>query len=188
MTDQNQIQISDSIHNILKLLGENLDRPGLIKTPTRAASALQDLTSGYRMSPTDILNNALFPCDSQGLVVQKDLEFYSLCEHHLLPFFGRIHVAYTPNKNIIGLSKIGRLIDIFSRRLQVQESLTHQITHAINNIVKPHGVAVIIEASHLCMMMRGVKKQNSLTLTSEYLGNLSTDPMLRSEFQAMIKN
>jgi GTP cyclohydrolase I len=187
-TCDNQINISKAFSTILASLGENLQRPGLIKTPHRASQALLELTSGSKFTPSDILNDALFPCQSSGLVIQKDLEFYSLCEHHLLPFFGRIHVAYIPNNFIIGLSKIGRLIDIFAKRLQVQENLTHEIAHAINSIAQPHGVAVIAEASHLCMMMRGIKKQGSMTITSEYLGRFGSDHVLRTEFAAAIKS
>lgn len=187
MKTSNKSNMSQAFTVILESLGENLDRPGLARTPDRAAQALCDLTSGYKISPTDIINNALFPSQSSGMVVQRGLEFYSLCEHHLLPFFGRIHVAYLPDKNIIGLSKIGRIIDIFAKRLQVQEILTYQIAHAINNLVKPHGVAVIAEASHLCMMMRGIQKQGSMTLTSEYLGRFNDDTALRSEFISAVK-
>lgn len=182
-----QKNISRAICSMLQSLGEDLERPGLVDTPQRAAQAFLDLTSGSRTTPSDIMNGAVFPCQSSGMVVQKGIEFYSLCEHHLLPFFGRIHVAYLPDQKIIGLSKVGRIIDIFARRLQVQEMLTHQIAHAINDFVKPHGVAVVVEASHLCMMMRGVKKQGGLTLTSEYIGLFKNDLALRSEFAATIK-
>jgi len=184
----NKSNLSQAFARILESLGENLERPGLLRTPDRAAQALLDLTSGYEMSPTDIINNALFPSESTGMVIQKNLEFYSLCEHHLLPFFGRIHVAYLPDKNIIGLSKVGRIIDVFAKRLQVQEILTHQVAHAINNLVKPHGVAVMAEASHLCMMMRGIEKQGSMTLTSEYLGLFSNDSALRAEFVSAVRS
>ena len=187
MTTSNKSNMREAFTSILESLGENLDRPGLLRTPDRAAEALLDLTSGYKISPADIINNALFPSESTGMVIQRGLEFYSLCEHHLLPFFGRIHLAYLPDKNIIGLSKLGRIIDIFAKRLQVQETLTHQIAHALNNIIKPHGVAVIIEASHLCMMMRGVKKQGSFTITREYIGRFNDDPIVRSEIISAVK-
>jgi GTP cyclohydrolase I len=184
----NYLALSGSVRSILEALGEDINRPGLRRTPERAAKALLDLTSGYNIAASDILNDALFPCDSTGLVLQKNLEFYSLCEHHLLPFFGHIHVAYLPNKNIIGLSKIGRIIDLYARRLQVQEQLTHQIADALNELIKPHGLAVMISASHLCMMMRGVKKQGSETITSEFLGLFKSDQNLRSEFFSSLKN
>jgi GTP cyclohydrolase IA len=180
-------RMSMAVKEILSLLGENPLRSGLKDTPERVALSLLELTSGQGFSALDLLNDAIFPCPSSGMVLQKGLEFYSLCEHHLLPFFGRIHLAYLPDKNIIGLSKLGRIIDIFAKRLQVQETLTHQIAHALNNIVKPHGVAVIIEASHLCMMMRGVKKQGSLTITREYIGRFNDDPIVRSEFISAVK-
>lgn len=188
MSEEIQKNISRAFSSVLESLGENLDRPGLIETPDRAAQAFVDLTSGSRITPSDIMNGAVFPSESMGMVVQRGIEFYSLCEHHLLPFFGRMHVAYMPNQKIIGLSKVGRIVDIFAKRLQVQEALTHQVAHAINDLVKPHGVAIMVEASHLCMMMRGIKKQGSTTLTSEYLGVFKSDPVLRTEFVQLIKN
>lgn len=171
--------------DILDLLGEDKNRDGLEKTPERASKAIQFLTQGYGQSAEDILKSALFKEDYNEMVVVKDIEVYSLCEHHLLPFFGKAHVAYIPNGYVVGLSKIPRVIDVFARRLQVQERLTHEILHAIDDALKPLGVAVVIEAAHMCMMMRGVQKQNSSTTTSAFTGdfrNMET----RNEFLSLI--
>ena len=156
--------------NIISLLGENIDREGLVKTPERASKAMKFLTSGYKTDPKQILESAMFKEDYKEMVIVKDIELYSLCEHHILPFFGKAHIAYIPNGHIVGLSKIPRVVDVFARRLQVQERMTEQILECINDTLKPQGVAVVIEASHMCMMMRGVQKQNSTTTTSGFRG------------------
>lgn len=156
--------------DILTELGESPEREGLLKTPERAAKAMQFLTQGYHQNPEEVLTSAMFREDYSEMVIVKDIELYSLCEHHILPFFGKAHVAYIPNGHIVGLSKIPRVIDIFSRRLQVQERLTHEVLHCIQNALQPEGVAVVIEARHMCMMMRGVQKQNSVTTTSAFTG------------------
>jgi GTP cyclohydrolase I len=179
--------IKNAVSQILSSLGEDLERPGLIETPKRVAKSLTELTSGYHFSVADVAGNAIFPCQSSGMILQKNIEFYSLCEHHLLPFFGQIHVAYLPNKKIIGLSKVGRIIDIFAKRLQVQEHLNHEIAQALDDLLEPHGVAVSIEANHFCMMMRGVKKQTGITCTSEYRGRFNTDDQMRRDFLSAIK-
>ncbi|MBK8628455.1 MAG: GTP cyclohydrolase I FolE [Saprospiraceae bacterium] len=171
--------------NMIDALGEEKEREGLVKTPERAAKAMQFLTQGYQQDAGEILRSALFKEDYNEMVVVKDIEVYSLCEHHLLPFFGKAHVAYIPNGYVVGLSKIPRVIDVFARRLQVQERMTHEILHAIDDALKPQGVAVVIEASHMCMMMRGVQKQNSSTTTSAFTGafrKLET----RNEFLSLI--
>ena len=170
---------------LLAQLGEDPGREGLVKTPERAAKAMQYLTSGYELDPVAVLNSALFKEDYNEMVIVKDIEMYSLCEHHLLPFFGKAHVAYIPNGYVVGLSKIPRIVDIFSRRLQVQERLTHEIVEAIWETLKPHGVAVVIEASHMCMMMRGVQKQNSVTTTSAFKGEFK-NVETRTEFLNLI--
>jgi GTP cyclohydrolase I len=183
-----QTKINKAISEILSALGEDISRPGLVDTPKRVAKSLIDLTCGQHMSPSDIVNNAIFPYKGDGMVLQKGIEFFSLCEHHLLPFFGKVYLAYMPNKNIIGLSKIGRIIDIFAKRLQVQENLTHQIASAIDNLLAPKGTAVLVEASHFCMMMRGVKKQGGSTMTSAFTGVFESNHVLRSDFLHAIKN
>lgn len=182
-----QLQIKNAAAQILSALGEDIKRDGLLDTPDRVADSLLDLTSGYGFSATDIVKDAIFPSESLGMVLQKDIEFYSLCEHHLLPFFGHVHVAYIPDQKIIGLSKVGRIIDIFARRLQVQEHLTHQIASSLHDVLKPKGVAVFIEAQHFCMMMRGVKKQGNITQTKEYRGVFEQDFNLRIEFLHALK-
>ena len=169
----------------LALLGENPDREGLLKTPERIAKAMQYLTHGYQMDAYDILNSAKFHEDVSEMIIVKDIELYSMCEHHMLPFYGKAHVAYIPNGYITGLSKLARVVDVFSRRLQVQERLTHQIMMAIKDTLQPLGVAVVIEASHLCMMMRGVQKQNSVTTTSAFWGEFEKNET-RSEFIRLI--
>ena len=163
-------EIKDKYLDILKQVGENTDREGLIKTPERASKAMQFLTQGYDMDAEEILKSALFNEDYSEMVIVKDIELYSLCEHHILPFFGKAHIAYIPNGKIVGLSKIPRIVDVFARRLQVQERLTDQIVNVIDKVLEPQGVAVVIEASHMCMMMRGVQKQNSVTTTSAFRG------------------
>jgi GTP cyclohydrolase I len=177
--------IAQRYTDILGGLGEDPAREGLVKTPERAAKAMQFLTSGYEMDAETILRSAMFREDYSEMVLVKDIEVYSLCEHHLLPFFGKAHVAYIPNGYIVGLSKIPRVIDVFARRLQVQERLTDQILHAIQNTLKPLGVAVVIEARHMCMMMRGVQKQNSVTTTSAFTGEFQKQET-RMEFLNLI--
>jgi GTP cyclohydrolase I len=170
---------------ILRLIGENPNREGLEKTPFRVAKAIQFLTQGYAMDPKEILSSAKFREDYREMVIVKDIEIYSLCEHHMVPFIGKAHVAYIPDKYITGLSKIARVVDIYARRLQVQERLTMQIKDAINDTLKPLGVAVVIEAQHLCMAMRGVQKQNSVTTTSDFVGAFERDKT-RAEFLHLI--
>ncbi len=170
---------------ILRLIGENPDREGLEKTPLRVAKAIQFLTQGYALDPKEILSSAKFREDYREMVIVKDIEIYSLCEHHMVPFIGKAHVAYIPDKYITGLSKIARVVDIYARRLQVQERLTMQIKDAINDTLKPLGVAVVIEAQHLCMSMRGVQKQNSVTTTSDFVGAFERDKT-RAEFLHLI--
>jgi len=172
-------------HYILDKLGEDPEREGLLKTPERVAKAMQFLTHGYDLNPEEILKGAMFKEDVSEMVLVKDIELYSLCEHHMLPFFGKAHIAYIPNGHIVGLSKIPRIVDVFSRRLQVQERLTEQILHCIQNTLNPQGVAVVIEAKHLCMMMRGVQKQNSVTTTSAFTGQFQ-NVETRSEFMNLI--
>jgi GTP cyclohydrolase IA len=176
-----QPAMAGKIREILGLLGENPAREGLKRTPERYAKAMGFLTSGYDRSPDEIVGKALFKEDSSEIVIVRDIELFSLCEHHLLPFYGKAHVAYIPNGTIVGLSKIPRLVDVFARRLQVQERLTTQISEELMRLLKPHGVAVIIEAFHLCMMMRGVEKQSSYTITSSMLGEFRNNATTRKE-------
>lgn len=171
--------------SIISLLGEDVSREGLVKTPERIAKAMQFITQGYKTDPREILLSAIFNEGSEEMVVVKDIELYSMCEHHMLPFFGKAHVAYIPNGSITGLSKIARVVDAFSRRLQVQERLTVQIRDCIQEALQPHGVAVVIEAKHMCMMMRGVEKQNSVTTTSAFTGEFRNN-VTRSEFMKLI--
>ncbi len=173
--------------DLLKNIGEDIKRPGLKETPVRAARAFEYLTRGYIYKLDDIVNNAIFKSDTDEMVIVKDIELYSLCEHHLLPFFGKCHVGYLPKGKIIGLSKIARIVDVFSRRLQVQENLTKQIAETILKYTQGAGVAVVIEAQHLCMMMRGVEKQNSIMKTSCMLGSFRKDVSTRAEFLSLIK-
>ena len=172
---------------ILKILGEDTEREGLQKTPERVAKSLSFLTQGYTQDPETILNSAKFAEDYKQMVVVKDISFYSLCEHHVLPFYGKVHVAYIPNGYITGLSKIARVVDVFSHRLQVQERMTLQIKECIEKVLKPLGVMVVIEAHHMCMQMRGVEKDNTITTTYDYSGSF-TSPELREEFFNLIKN
>ena len=178
-------RISEKYRAILKDIGENPDREGLQKTPERAAKALQFLTHGYDLDPAQILRAAMFREEYQQMVIVKDIELYSLCEHHLLPFFGKAHVAYIPNGYIVGLSKIPRVVDAFARRLQVQERLTVDIRNCIHETLKPQGVAVVIEAQHLCMVMRGIQKQHSIATTSAFTGEFNVDKT-RAEFLRLI--
>lgn len=178
-------ELSVSYRKVLQLLGEDPDREGLLKTPERVAKAIQYLTHGYDLNPEDILRSAMFKEDYRQMVIVKDIEIYSLCEHHLLPFVGKAHVAYIPNGYIVGLSKIPRVVDAFARRLQVQERLTSQIKNCIQETLNPLGVAVVIEANHLCMMMRGIQKQNSVTTTSDFTGAFLIEKT-RAEFLTLI--
>lgn len=177
--------ISDMYKNILSDVGEDSSREGLLKTPVRAAKAMQYLTHGYDLNPAEILRSAMFKEDYSQMVIVKDIEVYSLCEHHLLPFFGKVHIAYIPNGHIVGLSKLPRVVDAFARRLQVQERLTNEIRDCIQDTLKPLGVAVVMECSHLCMQMRGVQKQNSVTTTSAFTGEFLKDTT-RKEFISLI--
>jgi GTP cyclohydrolase I len=176
------IPFQDLVREMLVRLGEEPGRPGLLKTPERVEKSLQWLTRGYEMSTEQVIGDAVFDEDHHNMVIVKDIEMYSLCEHHLLPFFGKVHVAYIPNGRIVGLSKVPRVVDVFARRLQVQERLTEQIAEALWSILSPRGVGVICEAYHLCMMMRGVEKQNSKTLTSAMQGVFLDDLGTRQEF------
>jgi len=187
--EEYNIKVTDDVKSrykkIIEELGEDTKRDGLLKTPERAAKAMQFLTQGYEQDAAQILKGAMFKEEYNDMVIVKNIELYSLCEHHILPFFGKAHIAYIPNGHIVGLSKIPRIVDVFARRLQVQERLTHQILDCINDTLKPEGVAVVIEASHMCMMMRGVQKQNSTTTTSGFRGafeNIET----RTEFLKLI--
>ena len=183
--EQTTSELMENYRKTLQLIGEDPDREGLQKTPERVAKALQFLTQGYDIDANAILNSAKFHEDVSEMIIVKDIELYSMCEHHMLPFYGKAHVAYIPNGYITGLSKIARVVDVFSRRLQVQERLTHQILNSIKDTLNPLGVAVVIEASHLCMMMRGVSKQNSVTTTSAFWGQFEKNET-RSEFVKLI--
>jgi GTP cyclohydrolase IA len=178
-------RIAESYRAVLQELGENPDREGLLKTPERAAKALQFLTHGYGLEPAEILRSAMFREEYQQMVIVRDIEVYSLCEHHMLPFFGKAHVAYIPNGYIVGLSKIPRVVDAFARRLQVQERLTVDIRNCIEETLRPVGVAVVIEAQHLCMIMRGIQKQHSIATTSAFTGEFNTEKT-RAEFMRLI--
>ena len=180
--------MEELIRELLKELGENPDREGLRQTPRRVDKALRFLTSGYQADVDQVLNDALFTVEYNEMVIVRDIDFFSLCEHHLLPFFGKCHVAYIPRKRVIGLSKIPRLVDVFSRRLQIQERLTNQIAETIQQKIDPLGVAVVMEATHLCMAMRGVEKQNSCAVTSAMLGAFRDQSRTRMEFLELIKN
>jgi GTP cyclohydrolase IA len=181
------VSTQDIYRELLTRLGEDPNRDGLLRTPERMEKSMTFLTRGYTMDVTEVLHNALFDVDYDEMVIVKDVEFFSQCEHHLLPFFGKAHVAYVPNGKVIGLSKIPRLIDVFARRLQVQERLTRQVADAITEAISPQGVAVIIEAQHLCMMMRGVEKQHSSTVTSAMLGVFKTQLQTRNEFLSLVR-
>jgi len=179
--------MQELIRKLLAALGEDPEREGLVNTPKRVEKAYEFLTSGYRANIDQVLNNALFTVDYNEMVIVRDIDFYSLCEHHLLPFFGKCHVAYIPSTKVIGLSKIPRVVDVFARRLQVQERLTRQIADTISDAIHPLGVAVVIEATHLCMSMRGVEKQNSFAVTSAMLGSFRDQARTRMEFLELIK-
>ena len=173
--------------SIIEHIGEDPTRAGLVDTPKRAAKAFEFLTRGYEQNLSDVVNDALFPSDSSGMVLVQNIELYSLCEHHLLPFIGRCHVAYLPEGQVLGLSKVARVVDMFARRLQIQEQLTVQIAESIKQVTGAQGVGVIIEAEHMCMMMRGVQKQNSVTKTSAMLGTFRSDARTREEFLALLQ-
>jgi GTP cyclohydrolase I len=179
--------MQDTIRRLLAEMGEDPSREGLLDTPKRVEKSLRYLTSGYRANVDEALNNALFTVDYNEMVIVRDIDFYSLCEHHLLPFFGRCHVAYIPQGRVLGLSKIPRLVEIFARRLQIQERLTNQIAETLRDKVQPLGVAVVMESAHLCMSMRGVQKQNSVAVTSAMLGVFREDARTRMEFLELIK-
>ncbi len=179
--------MEDNWARIIEAIGEDLDRPGLVDTPKRAAKAFEFLTRGYHQSVEEVVNNALFPSDSDEMVLVQDVELYSLCEHHLLPFIGKCHVAYLPTGKVLGLSKVARLVDVFARRLQIQESLTKQIANTVMEVTGAEGVGVIIEAQHMCMMMRGVEKQNSVMKTSAMLGTFRDSQKTREEFLSLLK-
>src|SRR5919199_2330386 len=179
--------MQDLIRHLLAELGEDPAREGLLNTPLRVEKALTFLTSGYKADIDKVLNNALFTVDYSEMVIVKDIDFYSLCEHHLLPFFGKCHIAYLPNKRVIGLSKIPRLVDVFARRLQIQERMTNQIAETIKQKIDPLGVAVVCEGTHLCMSMRGVEKQNSFAITSAMLGAFRDNARTRMEFLELVK-
>lgn len=174
--------------SLLKKIGEDPTRPGLKRTPKRMAEAMEFLTSGYDLDLKKIVNGALFPADTDGMIIVKDIECYSLCEHHMLPFTGKVHVGYIPSTNVIGLSKIPRIVDMYARRLQIQERLGQQICDALQDILEPKGIGVVIEASHFCMMMRGVGKQHSVAVTSHVAGSFKRDQRTRQEFLDLIRS
>jgi GTP cyclohydrolase I len=180
--------IEGYIESVIKELGEDPSRDGLLKTPCRVAKAMRFFTKGYKQDPAEILTGALFDVDYDEMVLVKDIDFFSQCEHHMVPFFGRIHVGYIPNGKVVGLSKIPRTVEIFARRLQVQERLTMDIAQTIEDVLQPKGVGVVVEAKHLCMMMRGVEKQNSFAITSSMRGSFKTDSKTRAEFMELIRH
>jgi GTP cyclohydrolase I len=180
--------IEKLVREMLLQLGEDPDRDGLVRTPARVAKSFRFLTQGHQQDPLAILNNALFEVTYDEMVVVKDIDFYSSCEHHLIPFFGRAHVAYLPSGRVVGLSKIPRLVEMFARRLQVQERLTVQIAETIEEVLRPRGVAVVVEAMHLCMVMRGVEQQNAFAITSSMRGDFKNDPKTRAEFMELIRH
>jgi len=183
---ETKVTVADSVRKILVEIGEDPNRDGLRRTPERFEKAFRFLTSGYQQDPEKLLNGAMFTVCYDQMVLVKDIEFYSLCEHHLLPFFGKCHVAYIPDKKVVGLSKIPRLVNMFARRLQIQERLTNQIANSIQQKIAPLGVGVVIEGRHLCMAMRGVEKENSQTVTSAMLGSFKDNPQTREEFLSLI--
>ena len=182
-----QAVLEDHYRDVLRFVGEDPGREGLLRTPHRVAESLKYMTSGYTQDVEQLLNGAIFTEEYDDMVVVKDIEFYSLCEHHLLPFFGKAHVAYIPNGRIVGLSKIPRLVDMYARRLQVQERLTTEIAEALERALQPRGVGVVLEAAHMCMRMRGVQKQDSSMITSHVMGSFRTDRATRQEFMALVK-
>jgi GTP cyclohydrolase I len=188
VTQDQKDKFARLVREQMLLVGEDPDREGLRRTPVRVAEAHAFLTSGYSADPAEVLNDALFETRSDEMVIVKDIDFYSLCEHHMLPFFGKCHVAYLPRQKVIGLSKLPRLVEIYARRLQIQERMTYEIAETVKNLIDAQGVGVVIEAQHLCMMMRGVEKQNSYAITSAMLGAFRNDPRTRSEFLDLIKH
>jgi GTP cyclohydrolase I len=180
-------KVASHVRDVLKMLGENPSREGLVRTPERYEKALRFLTSGYSTSLEQIVNSAIFHCKVDEMVIVKDIEFFSMCEHHLLPFFGKVHVAYLPKDKVIGLSKIPRIVNMFARRLQLQERMTQQIAEAVESVISPRGVGVLVEAKHFCMMMRGVEKQHSGTVTSNMLGMFRKSKATRDEFLALVR-
>lgn len=188
MTEQSKKRVEKLVKDLLVQIGENASREGLLKTPSRVASMYEFLTRGYRQDVKKIVNSAVFKEKYSEMVIVKDIDFFSLCEHHLIPFYGKCHVAYIPNGKIIGLSKIPRLVEVFARRLQVQERLTQEIAETLFDCLNPQGVAVVMEARHLCMIMRGVEKQNSVATTSAMFGTFRDDVKTRSEFLTLLKS
>lgn len=186
--DNDNMALQELVENQLQLLGEDPQREGLLKTPERVARSLTFLTSGYKASIDELLNGALFEAPGSEMVIIRDIQFYSLCEHHMLPFFGNVHIGYIPDKSILGLSKFARLVDVFARRLQVQERLTTEVAEELMRVLAPLGVGVVVEASHLCMMMRGVEKQGGKTLTNAMRGAFQTDARTRQEFLAALRD
>lgn len=180
--EKHRAAIEKAVYKTLKSIGEDPQREGLQRTPERVARMYEELTAGYHTDPIALINDALFEVDYSEMVIVKDIDFYSLCEHHMLPFLGKAHVAYIPNGKVVGLSKIPRIVDMFARRLQVQERMTQQIASFIDEVLQPHGVAVVVEGVHMCMMMRGVKKANASMITSAVLGTFKNDPKTRAEF------
>lgn len=178
--------MENAFKTIIKACGEDINRPGLLDTPKRAAKAMSFLTQGYSQDLDTVINNAMFPSDSREMVIVKDIELYSMCEHHLLPFIGKAHVAYIPNGKVLGLSKVARIVDMFARRFQIQEQLTTEIAETIRNVTGAEGVGVVIEAQHMCMMMRGVEKQNSRMKTSSMLGTFRSNQSTRAEFLTLL--
>ena len=187
MNDNYNKNLANNIKSVLSEIGENPKREGLLKTPERVAKSIEFLTNGYDKNPSEILKSAMFSENHSQMVLVKDIELYSLCEHHMLPFFGKAHIAYIPNGHIVGLSKIPRIVDVFARRLQVQERLTNEIKDCLQETLNPRGVAIVIEAQHLCMQMRGVQKQHSSTTTSAFSGIFMSDEKTRAEFMNLIK-
>lgn len=180
------MSMQQSYQHILQTIGEDLERPGLKDTPIRAARAFSYLTSGYKKSLEEVTNNAVFPSDNREMVLVKNIEFYSLCEHHLLPFYGRVHIAYLPEGNVLGLSKFARITEMFARRLQIQENMTQQISEAVMHVTGARGVVVVIDSAHMCMMMRGVSKQNSTTRTVSFVGEFKDNTEARREFLSAV--